>query len=135
MKDVMALCWAASQGDLNEIKRMVANGVNLEDADYDGRTCIHLAASEGKIDILIGTHAILNKRVVFKDLGLLIIDEEQKFGVSSKEKLRNMKVNVDTLTLTATPIPRTLQFSLLAARDLSVINTPPPNRQPIETEL
>ena len=88
-----------------------------------------------KIDILIGTHAILNKKVQFADLGLLIIDEEQKFGVASKEKLRNIKVNVDTLTLTATPIPRTLQFSLMAARDLSVINTPPPNRQPIHTEL
>lgn len=99
------------------------------------KTAIYKKLADGKIDILIGTHAILNKRVVFKDLGLLIIDEEQKFGVSSKEKLRNIKVNVDTLTLTATPIPRTLQFSLLAARDLSVINTPPPNRQPIETEL
>lgn len=90
---------------------------------------------EGKIDILIGTHAILGKSVGFKDLGLLIIDEEQKFGVSAKEKLRNLKVNVDTLTLTATPIPRTLQFSLMAARDLSVIRTPPPNRQPIHTEV
>jgi transcription-repair coupling factor (superfamily II helicase) len=89
----------------------------------------------GKIDILIGTHAILNKDVVFKDLGLLVVDEEQKFGVASKEKLRAMTVNVDTLTLTATPIPRTLQFSLMAARDLSVIRTPPPNRQPIHTEI
>ncbi len=88
----------------------------------------------GKIDILIGTHAILNKKIKFKDLGLLVIDEEQKFGVSSKEKLRQFKVNVDTLTLTATPIPRTLQFSLMAARDLSIIKTPPPNRQPIHTE-
>ncbi len=90
---------------------------------------------EGKIDILIGTHAITGKGVEFKNLGLLIIDEEQKFGVSVKEKLRQMKVNVDCLTLTATPIPRTLQFSLMGARDLSVIQTPPPNRQPIETEL
>jgi transcription-repair coupling factor (superfamily II helicase) len=88
----------------------------------------------GKIDIIIGTHGLLNKEVGFKDLGLLVIDEEQKFGVAAKEKLRNIKVNVDTLTLTATPIPRTLQFSLMAARDLSIINTPPPNRQPIHTE-
>ena len=88
----------------------------------------------GKIDILIGTHAILSKSLKFKDLGLLIIDEEQKFGVAAKEKLRSMQVNVDTLTLTATPIPRTLQFSLMAARDLSIIRTPPPNRQPIYTE-
>ena len=90
---------------------------------------------EGKIDILIGTHAIAGGKVKFKDLGLLIIDEEQKFGVAAKEKLRQMKVNVDCLTLTATPIPRTLQFSLMGARDLSVIQTPPPNRQPIQTEL
>lgn len=90
---------------------------------------------EGKIDILIGTHALLGKDVQFKDLGLLIIDEEQKFGVAAKEKLRERKVNVDTLTLTATPIPRTLQFSLMSARDLSIINTPPPNRQPVHTEL
>jgi transcription-repair coupling factor (superfamily II helicase) len=89
----------------------------------------------GKIDVVIGTHAILGKDMGFKDLGLLIIDEEQKFGVAAKEKLRNFKVNVDTLTLTATPIPRTLQFSLMAARDLSVIRTPPPNRQPIHTEV
>ncbi|MEL6987039.1 MAG: transcription-repair coupling factor, partial [Bacteroidota bacterium] len=88
----------------------------------------------GKLDIVIGTHGLLNKEVGFKDLGLLVIDEEQKFGVAAKEKLRNLKVNVDTLTLTATPIPRTLQFSLMAARDLSVIRTPPPNRQPIHTE-
>ncbi|MCL4116196.1 UNVERIFIED_CONTAM: hypothetical protein GTU68_010066 [Idotea baltica] len=91
-------------------------------------------AAEGKLDILIGTHAILNKKVKFKDLGLLIIDEEQKFGVAAKEKLRGLKVNVDTLTLTATPIPRTLQFSLMNARDLSIIKTAPPNRQPIHTE-
>lgn len=89
----------------------------------------------GKVDIVIGTHALLSKDIVFKDLGLLVVDEEQKFGVASKEKLRAMKVNVDTLTLTATPIPRTLQFSLMAARDLSVIRTPPPNRQPIHTEI
>jgi len=90
---------------------------------------------EGSIEIIIGTHALLNKDVGFKDLGLLVIDEEQKFGVSAKEKLRNLKVNVDTLTLTATPIPRTLQFSLMSARDLSVIRTAPPNRQPIHTEV
>ena len=91
--------------------------------------------SDGTIDILIGTHKIIGKSVKFKDLGLLIIDEEQKFGVSVKEKLRQIKVNVDTLTLTATPIPRTLQFSLMGARDLSVIQTPPPNRYPIHTEV
>jgi transcription-repair coupling factor (superfamily II helicase) len=91
--------------------------------------------AEGKIDIVIGTSSIIGQKVKFKDLGLLIIDEEQKFGVAAKEKLRQLRANVDTLTLTATPIPRTLQFSLLGARDLSIINTPPPNRQPIETEL
>jgi len=91
--------------------------------------------ASGKIDILIGTHKILGKGFEFKDLGLLIIDEEQKFGVSAKEKLREMKLSVDTLTLTATPIPRTLQFSLLGARDLSIINTPPPNRIPVQTEI
>jgi transcription-repair coupling factor (superfamily II helicase) len=96
---------------------------------------IYKEVENGKIDILIGTHAITNKNLKFKDLGLLIIDEEQKFGVSAKEKLKQMKVGVDCLTLTATPIPRTLQFSLMGARDLSVIQTPPPNRQPIETEL
>ncbi|MBO5467386.1 MAG: transcription-repair coupling factor [Prevotella sp.] len=90
---------------------------------------------EGKIDILIGTHKLIGKSVKFKDLGLLIIDEEQKFGVSTKEKLRQMKSNVDTLTMSATPIPRTLQFSLVGARDLSVIQTPPPNRYPIQTEI
>lgn len=99
------------------------------------KAVIYKQLKAGAIDILIGTHAILNKKIEFKDLGLLITDEEQKFGVSSKEKIRNRKVNVDTLTLTATPIPRTLQFSLLGARDLSIINTPPPNRQPIYTEV
>ncbi|MFR9619866.1 MAG: transcription-repair coupling factor [Rikenellaceae bacterium] len=90
--------------------------------------------ADGKIDILIGTHKILGKQIRFKDLGLLIIDEEQKFGVAAKEKLTALSVNVDTLTLTATPIPRTMQFSLMGSRDLSVISTPPPNRQPITTE-
>lgn len=90
---------------------------------------------EGKIDIIIGTHRILSKDVKFKDLGLMIVDEEQKFGVAAKEKLKAIRVNVDTLTLTATPIPRTLQFSLMGARDLSIINTPPPNRYPVTTEL
>ena len=91
--------------------------------------------AEGKVDIIIGTHQLVNKNVVFKNLGLLIIDEEQKFGVAVKDKLKTIKENVDVLTLTATPIPRTLQFSLMAARDLSVINTPPPNRYPIESEV
>jgi transcription-repair coupling factor (superfamily II helicase) len=90
---------------------------------------------EAKVDILIGTHRLLGKDIKFKDLGLLIIDEEQKFGVAMKEKLKRIKLNVDTLTLTATPIPRTLQFSLMGARDLAIINTPPPNRHPIITEL
>ncbi|WP_068473782.1 transcription-repair coupling factor [Saccharicrinis aurantiacus] len=90
---------------------------------------------DGEVNILIGTHRLIGKDVKFKDLGLLIIDEEQRFGVSIKEKLKKIKVNVDTLTLTATPIPRTLQFSLMGARDLSILNTPPPNRQPILTEL
>ncbi len=90
---------------------------------------------DGKIDILIGTHKLIGKNVKFRDLGLLIIDEEQKFGVSTKEKLRQLKSNVDTLTMSATPIPRTLQFSLVGARDLSVIQTPPPNRYPIQTEI
>jgi transcription-repair coupling factor (superfamily II helicase) len=90
---------------------------------------------EGKIDIIIGTHGILGKEVKFKNLGLMVIDEEQKFGVGHKEKLKTLKTNVDCLTLTATPIPRTLQFSLMGARDLSIINTPPPNRQPIQTEV
>ncbi len=90
---------------------------------------------EGKIDIIIGTHGLLAKDVKFKDLGVMIVDEEQKFGVGHKEKLKTLKTNVDCLTLTATPIPRTLQFSLMGARDLSIINTPPPNRQPIQTEV
>lgn len=91
--------------------------------------------AEGKLDIIIGTHQLVNKNVMFRDLGLLIIDEEQKFGVNVKDKLKTISANVDTLTLTATPIPRTLQFSLMAARDLSVITTPPPNRYPIETNV
>ena len=91
--------------------------------------------ASGRTDILIGTHRILNSSLKFKDLGLLVIDEEQKFGVTAKEKIRQMKTSVDTLTLTATPIPRTLQFSLLGARDLSIINTPPPNRIPVTTEV
>jgi transcription-repair coupling factor (superfamily II helicase) len=90
---------------------------------------------DGKIDIIIGTHGLIAKDVKFKDLGLLVIDEEQKFGVAHKEKIKTFKTNVDCLTLTATPIPRTLQFSLMGARDLSIINTPPPNRQPIQTEV
>lgn len=91
--------------------------------------------ADGRIDIIVGTHKLISKNVKFKDLGLLIIDEEQKFGVSVKEKLKQIRVNVDTLTMTATPIPRTLQFSLMGARDLSVIQTPPPNRYPIQTEV
>jgi transcription-repair coupling factor (superfamily II helicase) len=91
--------------------------------------------AEGKLDIIIGTHRLVSKDVKFKDLGLMIIDEEQKFGVATKEKLKAMRANVDTLTLTATPIPRTLHFSLMGARDLSIISTPPPNRQPVVTEL
>lgn len=91
--------------------------------------------AEGKIDIVIGTHQLTNKSIVFKDLGLLIVDEEQKFGVAVKDKLKTIKANVDTLTLTATPIPRTLQFSLMAARDLSIINTAPPNRHPIDSQV
>ena len=98
------------------------------------RKAVFEKLKSGEIDLVIGTHGLLNKDIGFKDLGLLVVDEEQKFGVAAKEKLRNLKVNVDTLTLTATPIPRTLQFSLMAARDLSVINTAPPNRQPIHTE-
>ena len=85
---------------------------------------------DGKVDILVGTHKLIGKSVVWKDLGLLIIDEEQKFGVSTKEKLRKLKTNVDTLTMSATPIPRTLQFSLMGARDMSIMRTPPPSRYP-----
>ena len=91
--------------------------------------------AEGKIDIIIGTQQLIGKDVKFKDLGLLIVDEEHKFGVSVKDKLKTIKTTVDTLTLTATPIPRTLQFSLMSARDMSVIKTPPPNRQPVQTQL
>lgn len=91
--------------------------------------------ADGKIDIIVGTHSLLGSKVKFKDLGIMIIDEEQKFGVAAKEKLKELRTTVDSLTLTATPIPRTLQFSLMGARDLSIINTPPPNRQPIETEV
>src|SRR5690606_23468740 len=93
------------------------------------------ALEKGSLDIIIGTHQLVNKAVKFKDLGLLIVDEEQKFGVAVKDKLKTIKENVDVLTLTATPIPRTLQFSLMAARDLSVITTPPPNRYPIESHV
>jgi transcription-repair coupling factor (superfamily II helicase) len=93
------------------------------------------ALQEGEVDIVIGTHRLLSKDVKFKDLGLIIVDEEQRFGVSAKEKLKSFRASVDVLTLTATPIPRTLQFSLMGARDLSVINTPPPNRQPVYTEI
>jgi transcription-repair coupling factor (superfamily II helicase) len=96
---------------------------------------IGVQLAEGKIDIIIGTHSIVSKQMQFKNLGLLVIDEEHKFGVAVKEKLKELKSNVDALTLTATPIPRTLQFSLMGARDLSVINTPPPNRQPVNTEV
>lgn len=96
---------------------------------------ILLALKEGKIDILVGTHKLVGKSVVWKDLGLLIIDEEQKFGVTVKDKLKSLRANVDVLTLTATPIPRTLQFSLLGARDLSIMTTPPPNRYPVQTEV
>ena len=99
------------------------------------KTQIKKDLAEGKIDIIIGTHALVNDKIKYKDLGLMIIDEEQKFGVSVKEKLKIIRKNVDTLTLTATPIPRTLQFSLINERDLSVINTPPPNRHPIETQV
>lgn len=99
------------------------------------QTVVFEKLAKGQIDILIGTHAIVGKKVKFKDLGLLVIDEEQKFGVGVKDKLKSLKANIDTLTLTATPIPRTLQFSMMGARDLSVISTPPPNRYPVQTEL
>ncbi|MDE6152206.1 MAG: DEAD/DEAH box helicase, partial [Prevotella sp.] len=98
-------------------------------------TAVLKELAEGKIDILVGTHKLIGKSVKWKDLGLLIIDEEQKFGVSTKEKLRQVKTNIDTLTMSATPIPRTLQFSLMGARDMSIMRTPPPNRHPIHTEL
>ncbi len=118
--------------------RLQSFGVNI---DYINRfkttkqkNQIYANLKSGAIDLIIGTHALLSNKVDFKDLGLLVLDEEQKFGVSAKEKLRKLKVNVDTLTLTATPIPRTLQFSLMGSRDLSLINTPPANRQPIQTE-
>jgi len=131
---ILALQHAQTFGD-----RLKPFGVTI---DYLNRfrtakekTAIYKKIESGQLNILIGTHALLNEKVKFAKLGLLIIDEEQKFGVGAKEKLRNLKINVDTLTLTATPIPRTLQFSLMAARDLSVINTPPPNRKPIETQL
>ena len=99
------------------------------------KNIIKKEVSNGKIDLLIGTHQLVNSSVHFKDLGLLIVDEEQKFGVNVKEKIRSMKENIDVLTLTATPIPRTLQYSLMSARDLSIINTPPPNRFPIESNV
>ncbi|MEZ4983827.1 MAG: TRCF domain-containing protein [Saprospiraceae bacterium] len=120
-------------------ERLEPLGVNVDYVNRFRTTAernkIFKTVTEGKVDLLIGTHAILSKDLHFKNLGLLIIDEEQKFGVAAKEKLRNLQVNVDTLTLTATPIPRTLQFSLLSARDLSVMRTPPPNRRPIHTEV
>ena len=99
------------------------------------KTMILKDLANGKIDILIGTHQLISKNVIFQDLGLLIVDEEQKFGVAVKEKIRSLKNNIDVLTLSATPIPRTLQFSLMAARDLSIIATPPPNRYPINSEV
>lgn len=108
--------------------------INRFKSAKEKKETIHKVA-EGKVDILIGTHGILGKEVKFKDLGLLIVDEEQKFGVAHKEKIKTLRTTVDCLTLTATPIPRTLQFSLMGARDLSIINTPPPNRQPIQTEV
>ena len=108
--------------------------INRFKSDKEKKQTLELLEA-GKIDILVGTHAIIGKKIKFKDLGLLIVDEEQKFGVTVKEKLRAFRANIDTLTLTATPIPRTLQFSLMGARDLSIINTPPPNRQPIQTEI
>ena len=121
---------------VNRLKDLPAKVEYLSRARSAAATKEVLAGlADGSVNIVIGTHKLIGKSVKFKDLGLLIIDEEQKFGVSTKEKLRQMKSNVDTLTLTATPIPRTLQFSLMGARDLSVIQTPPPNRYPIQTEL
>lgn len=108
--------------------------INRFKSSREKKETLHKLA-EGKIDIIIGTHGLLGKDLKFKDLGLLVIDEEQKFGVAHKEKIKTIRANVDCLTLTATPIPRTLQFSLMGARDLSIINTPPPNRQPIQTEV
>lgn len=108
--------------------------INRFKSSKDQKETLKKLAS-GEIDILIGTHRLLSKDIIFKDMGLLIVDEEQKFGVSSKEKLKQIMVEVDTLTLTATPIPRTLQFSMMGARDLTIINTPPPNRYPVQTEL
>ncbi|MFI3262167.1 MAG: transcription-repair coupling factor [Rikenellaceae bacterium] len=116
---------------LKEFPITIENLSRVKTAKQTKEICEKL--KKGHVDILIGTHKILGKGVEFKDLGLLIVDEEQKFGVAAKEKLRTIKQNVDTLTLSATPIPRTLQFSLMGARDLSIINTPPPNRQPVET--
>jgi transcription-repair coupling factor (superfamily II helicase) len=120
-------------------RRMAEMAVNIEVISRFRTTSeireILKKTAEGKVDILIGTHRVTSKDVQFKDLGLLIIDEEQRFGVSTKEKLKEFRASVDVLTLTATPIPRTLQFSLMGARDLSVINTPPPNRQPVYTEI
>lgn len=98
------------------------------------KTEVFKKLTSGQIDIVIGTHAMLSKDVKFKDLGLLVVDEDSKFGAAAKEKLRGLQVNVDTLTLTAAP-PRTLQFSLMAARDMSILRTPPPNRKPIDTEI
>jgi transcription-repair coupling factor (superfamily II helicase) len=130
------LAWQHYQTFKNRLKDFPAN------VDYINRFKTRKEQTEtlkkvesGEVDILIGTHRIVGKDVKFKDIGLLIIDEEQKFGVGVKDKLKTLKVDVDTLTLTATPIPRTLQFSLMKARDLSIINTPPPNRQPILTEV
>jgi len=130
------LAWQHYQTFKNRLKDFPAkvDYINRFKTQKQQKETLRKLAS-GEIDILIGTHRIVGKDVKFHDLGLLIIDEEQKFGVGVKDKLKTMKVNVDTLTLTATPIPRTLQFSLMQARDLSVINTPPPNRQPILTEV
>ena len=121
------------QGRLKEMPVRVDYLTRARSAKQTKQVLADLA--DGKIDIIIGTHKLIGKTVKFRDLGLLIIDEEQKFGVSTKERLRQMKTNVDTLTMSATPIPRTLQFSLVGARDLSVIQTPPPNRYPIQTEI
>ena len=130
------LAWQHYQTFTSRLKDMPVRVDYLSRARSTKQTTALLKdLAEVKIDIIIGTHKLIGKSVKFRDLGLLIIDEEQKFGVSTKEKLRQLKTNVDTLTLTATPIPRTLQFSLLGARDLSIIQTPPPNRYPIQTEI